>query len=101
MPKSIVVGIANIDRKRDFTHPTTIEKDKKRFPTTGHSDKFTAFLEKELQPFIEKKYKTNSSKSKNVKVHFDYLPQENHATIGHQAVFNGLKLLNSTINNKE
>lgn len=184
VPKSIVVGIANRDRKRDFTYPTTIEKDKKRFPTSGHSDKFTAFLEKELQPFIEKKYKTNTTKtligeslggllateilfkkpklfnkyiivspslwwddaslfkqsseileatfdqqtdiyigvgkeglapsdiphvmevdanllvekiqqtkSKNVKIYFDYLPQENHATIGHQAVFNAFRQL--------
>jgi predicted alpha/beta superfamily hydrolase len=63
VPKSIVIGIATVDRKRDFTFPTTIEKDKTRFPTTGHSDQFIAFIEKELQPFIEKKYKTNDSKT--------------------------------------
>ncbi|WP_433815944.1 alpha/beta hydrolase [Flavobacterium johnsoniae] len=62
VPKSIVVGIATVDRKRDFTFATTLEKDKKRFPTTGHSDKFIAFIEKELQPFIDKKYKTTDSK---------------------------------------
>jgi len=185
IPKSIVVGIATVDRRRDFTYPTTIEEDKKRYPTTGHSDKFMAFIEKELQPFIENKYKTNtsktiigqslggllateillkkptlftkyiivspslwwdngsllnqpsvilqdnfsqkiavyigvgkegltptatprvmevdanlltekikSSKSKNVHVYFDYLPQENHATIMHQAVLNAFKLIN-------
>ncbi len=63
VPKSIVVGIATVDRKRDFTFPTTLEKDKTRFPTTGHSDQFIAFIEKELQPFIDKKYKTNDSKT--------------------------------------
>ena len=63
MPKSIVVGIANVDRRRDFTFPTTIEKDRKDFPTTGHSEKFILYLEKELQPFIEKNYKTTSSKT--------------------------------------
>ena len=63
VPKSIVVGIATVDRRRDFTFPTTIEKDQKRFATSGHSDKFIAFIEKELQPFIEKKYKTNESKT--------------------------------------
>lgn len=63
IPKSIVVGIATVDRRRDFTFPTTIEDDKKKYPTTGHSDKFITFLEKELQPFIEKKYKTNNSKT--------------------------------------
>ena len=184
VPKSIVVGIANVDRKRDFTYPTTIEDDKKRFPSAGHSAKFIAFMERELQPFINQKYKTTSSKtiigqslggllateillkkptlfdkyiiispslwwdngslfatssamlqenfkqptgvyigvgkeglapstiphvmevdanllveklkatkSKHVTVHFDYLPQEDHATITHQAVFNALRLL--------
>lgn len=63
LPKSIVVGIANVDRRRDFTFPTTIIKDKKDFPTTGSSQKFISFIEKELQPFIEKNYKTNSSKT--------------------------------------
>ncbi|WP_264551865.1 alpha/beta hydrolase [Flavobacterium sp. N2038] len=63
VPKSIVVGIATVDRRRDFTFPTTLEKDKTRFPTTGHSDKFIAFIEKELQPFIDKKYKTTTSKT--------------------------------------
>ncbi|BAV05356.1 hypothetical protein SAMN05421788_105189 [Filimonas lacunae] len=62
-PKSIVVGIATVDRRRDFTFPTTIEADKKRFPTTGHSDKFIDFIAKELQPFIEKKYKTNANRT--------------------------------------
>lgn len=63
VPKSIVVGIATVDRRRDFTFPTTLEEDKKRFPTTGHSAKFIAFIEKELQPFIDKKYKTTESKT--------------------------------------
>ena len=63
VPKSIVVGIATVDRRRDFTFPTTVEKDKSRFPTTGHSDQFIAFIEKELQPFMDKKYKTNESKT--------------------------------------
>ena len=184
VPKSIVVGIANSDRKRDFTYPTTIEADKKSYPTTGGSEKFIAFIETELQPFIEKKYKTISSKTiigqslggllaaeilfkkpfmfnkyiiispslwwdngsllnrspqilqndftqktdiyigvgkegltpgtpphvmevdanllaeklktsknGNLTIYFDYLPEENHATIMHQAVFNAFRLL--------
>jgi predicted alpha/beta superfamily hydrolase len=179
VPKSIVVGIASVDRKRDFTFPTTIPQEKKAFPTSGSSDKFISFLEKELQPFIQTKYKVNSSKTiigqslgglltteilmkkpslfnryiiispslwwdngsllnhpfpniehtgiyigvgkeglglsatphvmevdanvladkisskkfKNVKVYFDYLPLENHATVMHQAVFNAFRLL--------
>ncbi len=184
VPESIVVGIATVDRRRDFTFPSTIADETKRFPTTGHSDKFIAFIEKELQPFIEKNYKTTSdkmligqslggllateilftkpglfnkyiiispslwwdngsllnrssvilqenfsqqtsiyigvgkeglgpstiphvmevdanllaekikaTKSKSVTVHFDYLPEEDHATISHQAIFNALRLL--------
>ena len=184
IPESIVVGIANINRKRDFTYPSSIEEDKKQFPGTGHSEKFIAFIEKELQPFIAKEYKVNDSKmiigqslggllateillkkpklfnkymiispslwwdngsllkqnssmlsegfsqstgiyigvgkeglspgniphvmevdanllaeklkagkSKTVQVHFDYLPDEDHATITHQAIFNAFRLL--------
>lgn len=184
VPKSIVVGIANVDRRRDFTYPTTVEADKKRFPTTGHSDRFINFLGNELQPFIDQKYKTTTAKTiigqslggllateillkqprlfdkyiivspslwwdngsllnqpsalaepeyakntavyigvgkegltpgdvprvmevdanvlaekikqttrKQVTVYFDYLPQEDHATVTHQAVFNALRLL--------
>ncbi|MFY7838736.1 MAG: alpha/beta hydrolase [Lacibacter sp.] len=58
LPESIVVGIANADRRRDFTFPTTIEKDKKDFPTTGGSEKFIRFIEKELQPYISQSFKT-------------------------------------------
>ena len=184
VPKSIVVGIANVDRKRDFTYPTTLTADKKRYPTAGHSDRFIAFLEKELQPFLQEKYKANASKmligqslagllttevllkkpnlfdkyviispslwwdngsllmydsailhadykqdtkiyigvgkegltpgdyprvmetdanllaeklnstkSNNVRAYFDYLPQEDHATVTHQAIFNAFRLL--------
>jgi predicted alpha/beta superfamily hydrolase len=182
VPKSIVVGIATVDRRRDFTFPTTIQVDKKKYPTTGQSDKFISFIEKELQPFIQTKYKTNKTiivqslggllatelllkkttlfntyiiispslwwdngsllklnsnllaenfnqstaiyigvgkegltpteiprvmevdanvlaekikgtKSKHIKVYFDYLPQENHATIMHQAVSNSFRFL--------
>lgn len=63
IPASVVVGIANKDRKRDFTFPTTVAEDKKDFPTTGSSQAFIAFIEKELQPFIQKNYKVNNTKT--------------------------------------
>ena len=182
VPKAIVVGIATIDRRRDFTFQPTDTAMRSIAPTGGHSDKFIAFIEKELQPYMATKFKTNSDKtligqslggllasevvlrksnlfnryiivspslwwnngslleehsailsadykqtteiyigvgkegltptavprvmevdanlladklkgteSQNVHVTFDYLPEENHATIGHQAVSNGLK----------
>ena len=58
MPETIVVGIANIDRKRDFTFHTDLKDLQKDYPTTGHSDKFISFLEKELKPYIESQFKT-------------------------------------------
>ncbi len=62
MPEIIVVGIANVDRKRDFTFHTDLEDLQRDFPTTGHSDAFIAFIADELQPFIESTYKTNQTK---------------------------------------
>ena len=63
VPKSILVGIANVDRRRDFTYPSTIAENQKRDPTSGKSANFISFIESELQPFIEKIYKTNNSKT--------------------------------------
>lgn len=62
MPKTIVVGIANIDRKRDFTFPTTDRKLKMDYPTTGGSRKFIDFLEREVQPYIQANYATSGQK---------------------------------------
>jgi len=63
VPKSIVVGIATVDRRRDFTFPTSIKADKKKYPTSGQSDKFRSFFETELQPYIDSNYKTNHDKT--------------------------------------
>lgn len=60
LPESIVVGISNVDRKKDFTFPTQNNEDKLEFPTTGESAKFIQFIEKELQPLINSEYKTDS-----------------------------------------
>jgi len=184
IPKSIVIGIANTNRKYNFTSASKRESDHQLVPENGGSADFIAFLEKELQPYVDKRYKTNSSrtligqslggllateilftkahlfnkyiiispslwwkdgyllrenpavlsstyenptavyigvgkegsidgsknhvmeedakllaakirqaKSKNVQVFFDYLPEEDHATVTHQAVFNALRML--------
>jgi len=53
---TIVVGIENVDRKRDFTFPTSIEKDKSDFPTTGHSAAFIQALQNEIIPFVESEF---------------------------------------------
>jgi predicted alpha/beta superfamily hydrolase len=69
LPPTIVVGIANVDRKRDFTFPAKdsvlpeiIRAYNVDFSSAGGSDKFMSFIETELQPFINKNYKTNSNK---------------------------------------
>ncbi len=63
IPESIVVGIGNVDRKRDFTYSTQSELDKKEFPTSGKSKSFIAFLQNELQPFIDSTYRTSKVKT--------------------------------------
>ena len=188
VPPSIVVGIENVNRKRDFTFmPANLNffsrmgMDKSSFPEFGGSAKFISFIETELQPYINKNYKTNTSRTligeslagllateillkksslfdtyiiispglwwdnasllfpkstsfihhpnskilklyigapnKNeeiimyndakhladvlkhyktrVKVFFDYIPAETHATVIHQAVYNAFKLINT------
>ncbi len=61
--ESIVVGIENVDRKRDFCFPTTIAQDKIDFPTTGESEAFMTFIETELQPYINTAYKVTAEKT--------------------------------------
>lgn len=58
LPPTIVVGIANVDRKRDFTYHTDDKELLEHFPTTGHSDRFIQFLKEELRPYIDQHYKT-------------------------------------------
>lgn len=58
IPESIVVGIANVDRKRDFTSPSKNEKDHEELPTSGGSTRFIEALAKEIRPLIGKLYRT-------------------------------------------
>jgi uncharacterized protein len=61
MPEMIVVGINNTDRTRDLT-PTHVEQlpddPSLRWPTSGGADKFLKFVEAELIPFVESRYRT-------------------------------------------
>lgn len=61
MPPTILVGIANKDRKHDFTFPTTVKKDKADYPTTGGSEKFIRFLDTELKPYVQQHFRTNDT----------------------------------------
>lgn len=65
-PEMIVVGILNTDRTRDLT-PTHIDADPPYYvssadtafyKTSGGGEKFIAFIEKELMPYIEAKHNT-------------------------------------------
>ncbi len=68
IPEMIIVAITNVDRNRDYT-PTkyltnlngssAVENHK----TSGGSAKFLQFIEQELLPEIEQKYRTNAFKT--------------------------------------
>jgi predicted alpha/beta superfamily hydrolase len=62
IPELIIVGINNTDRTRDLT-PTnvvnqTFEGQPFNFPTSGGADRFLTFIETEVIPEIEKRYRT-------------------------------------------
>jgi len=55
MPETIIIAIENVDRERDFT----VTKIKTKRPNTmGGGRSFLNFIEKELIPYIDKKYRT-------------------------------------------
>jgi uncharacterized protein len=60
LPRMILIGITNTDRTRDLT-PSHIKSDNEIpdttfFMTSGGSEKFTTFIEKELIPFVDSVY---------------------------------------------
>jgi hypothetical protein len=59
MPDAVIVGITNTDRTRDFT-PTRVERERVRGVAvpTGGAAAFMAFLETEVFPAIEARYRT-------------------------------------------
>lgn len=69
-PRSIVVGIEGNSRRRDFTFAVSnidfIEKEgfkKSSFPQYGGSESYIQFMKKEIQPYIEKKYRASERKT--------------------------------------
>jgi predicted alpha/beta superfamily hydrolase len=69
-PRSVIVGIENTNRRRDFTFAVPnldfvnrIGFKPEQFTAYGGSANFITFLEKELQPYIGKKYKTTAQKT--------------------------------------
>lgn len=57
----IVVGVVNVDRKRDFTFAPMDSTYIREFPTTGHSGDFIQFLKQELIPFVQQNYRVNDT----------------------------------------
>lgn len=55
MPRTIVIGIPNTERMRDFT--PSIDK---QTANSGGADNFLTFLQDELIPFIDQTYRTHS-----------------------------------------
>ncbi len=60
IPEMIVVGIANVDRNRDYT-PTFAPNQREvlEFPTSGKAEIFLEFLREELIPLLEERYRTH------------------------------------------
>jgi predicted alpha/beta superfamily hydrolase len=58
-PQLIVVGVVNVDRDRDFTPTRRTEDRSLRFPTSGQADRFLDFLERELIPLVDDRYRTH------------------------------------------
>lgn len=58
----ILVGIENTQRRRDLTGTTEVETDKEVAPVVGGSEKFRAFINDELFPEIDKRYRTSNKK---------------------------------------
>lgn len=62
IPPIILVGIENTQRRKDLTGQTSVEKDKKIAPVVSGSERFRAFINDELIPEINKKYRTTKQK---------------------------------------
>ncbi len=62
IPPIILVGITNIERRRDLTGPTEVAKDKEIAAVVGGSEKFRTFIKEELFPEINKRYRTTNEK---------------------------------------
>jgi hypothetical protein len=62
MPQAIIVGIPNTDRNRDLTPSRvpvrTLGERTFPLPTSGGADRFLAFIETELAPYVEAGYRT-------------------------------------------
>lgn len=55
----IVVGVASVDRRNELALPTGDPELIARYPTQGQSARFRDFLWKEVEPFVEGRFRTS------------------------------------------
>lgn len=58
IPEMLVVAVANTNRSRDLTPPSTAENDIRFTPVNGGADTFLRFFTEELIPYVERNYRT-------------------------------------------
>ncbi len=58
IPEMITVGIVNVDRNRDFTPTHAPIQGSLTYPTSGGGTQFLEFLQMELVPLINERYRT-------------------------------------------
>ncbi len=65
IPELIVVGIVNVDRDRDYTPTYAPEQSNGRlsFPTSGRAGVFQRFLEEEVFPLVESRYRAHADRT--------------------------------------
>ena len=63
IPPVILVGIENTQRRRDLTGPTDVSEDKKIAPVVGGSAAFRQFINDELFPAVQSRYRCNGKKA--------------------------------------
>ena len=54
VPKSILIGILNTDRDRDFTPPSEVEADMEDLPTAGGADNAIRYFHTESHPSCQR-----------------------------------------------
>ena len=83
IPNSIIVGITNTDRTRDFTNTNVAFQRGHKSETSGGASNFIKFINDELKPFINNKYPTENNSTiighstGGLFVLFSYLYHEN------------------------
>lgn len=58
MEPMLVVGVESQDRRNEFTAPAENTAYLEEFPTSGGAEKFRAFLEQDVMPFVQANYRT-------------------------------------------